>query len=91
MITSFILFLMGTPLYKRKPADKNMVLTVLSAVAVSASLVNTNAQKMNFFIKNFFSKCDQIRRKLRIWSYLLKKPLMEKFIFCAVHHVIFIR
>ena len=30
---------------------------------------------MKFFIKNFFSKCDQIRRKLR--SHLLKKSLME--------------
>ena len=34
--------------------------------------------------KDFFSKCDQIRRELRIWSYLLKKSLMENFIFCAV-------
>ena len=31
------------------------------------------AQKMKFSIKNFFSKCDQIRWKLRDWSYLLKK------------------
>ena len=31
------------------------------------------AQKMKFSIKDFFSKCDQIRRKLRIWSHLLKK------------------
>ena len=36
---------------------------------------------MMFFIKDFFSKCDHIRRKLRIWSYLLKKSLMENFIF----------
>ena len=42
------------------------------------------AQKMKFFIKGFFSKCDQIRRKLRIWSHLLKKSLMENFIFFAV-------
>ena len=42
------------------------------------------AQKMEFPIKDFFSKCDQIRRKLRIWSHLLKKSLVEKFIFCAV-------
>ena len=42
------------------------------------------AQKMRFPMKNFFSKCDQIRRKLRIWSHLLKKSLMEKFIFCPV-------
>ena len=31
-----------------------------------------------------FSKCDQIRGKLRICSHLLKKSLMEDFIFCAV-------
>ena len=31
------------------------------------------AQKMKFSIRNFFSKCDQIRRKLQISSNLLKK------------------
>ena len=41
------------------------------------------AQKLKFSIKDFFSKCDQIRRKLLIWSHLLKKSLMENFIFCA--------
>ena len=45
--------------------------------------VNT-AQKMKFSIKDFSNKCDQIRRKLQIWSHLLKKSLMENFIFCAV-------
>ena len=42
------------------------------------------AQIMKFFIKGFFSKCDQIRRKLSIWRNLLKKFLMENFIFCLV-------
>ena len=42
------------------------------------------AQKMKFSIKDFFIKCDQIRGKLRIWSHLMKKSLMENFIFCAV-------
>ena len=42
------------------------------------------AQKMKFSIKEFFSKCDQICRKLWIWSRLLKKSLMENFIFCVV-------
>ena len=37
-----------------------------------------------FYIRDLFGKCDQIFRKLRIWSYLLKKFLMENFIFCAV-------
>ena len=40
---------------------------------------------MKFFIKDFFSKYDQIRTKLQIWSQLLKKSLMEDFIFfCSV-------
>ena len=42
------------------------------------------APKMKFSIKDFFSKYDQIRRFLQICSHLLKKPLMENFIFCAV-------
>ena len=40
------------------------------------SELNT-AQKMKFFIKDFFSKCDQIHRK----------SLMESFIFCAVKNI----
>ena len=39
---------------------------------------------MKFSVKDFFSRCDQIYRKLQIWSRLLKKSLMENFIFCAV-------
>ena len=42
------------------------------------------AQIKKFSVKDFFSKCDQIRRKLRIWLHLLKKTLMENFIFYAV-------
>ena len=42
-------------------------------------------QKMKFSIKDLFSKCEQIHRKLWIWSHLLKKSLMENFIFCAVY------
>ena len=40
--------------------------------------------KTEVFIKDLFSKCDQICRKLQIWSQLLKKSLMENFSFCAV-------
>ena len=42
------------------------------------------AQKMKFSIKDFSSKCDQIRSFLRIWSHLLETSLIENFIFCAV-------
>ena len=38
---------------------------------------------MKFSIRDFFSKYDQIRSFLWIWSHLLKKSLMENFIFCA--------
>ena len=42
------------------------------------------AQKMKFFVKDFFSECDQIRRKLQIWSHLLKKSFMVNFIFLCI-------
>ena len=52
---------------------------------ILASLSESNtAPKIKFYIKDFFSKRDQIHWKLRIWSYLLKKSLMWNFIFCAV-------
>ena len=49
-----------------------------------SSWVTFTALKMKFSIGDFFNKCDQICRKLRIWSHLLKKSPMEDFIFCAV-------
>ena len=42
---------------------------------------NKHCTKMKFSIKYFFSICDQICRKLWVWSHLLKKSLMENFIF----------
>ena len=47
-------------------------------------------QKMKFSVKDFFSKCDQIRRKLRIWSHLLKKSLMELQFLCSAIYYLFI-
>ena len=41
---------------------------------------------MKVSIKDFLSKYDQIR-SFRIWSHLLKKSIMENFIFCAVYIV----
>ena len=46
----------------------------------TTSCTNT-AQKMKFSNKDFFSKCYQICSFLLIWSHLLKKSLMESFIF----------
>ena len=39
---------------------------------------------MKFSIKDAFSKCNQVRSFVWIWSHLLKKSLMENFIFCPV-------
>ena len=52
--------------------------------SLTTDYLNVTAQKINSSIKDFFSKWDQIRSFLRIWSHLMKKSLMENFIFCAV-------
>ena len=54
------------------------------ALNIEAGSLLLTAQKMKFSIKDFFSKCDQIRSLLRIWSHLLKKSLTENFISCAI-------
>ena len=45
------------------------------------------AQKIKFFNKDFFSKRDQIRSLLRIWSNLLKKSLMKTSFFLQWNQV----
>ena len=41
---------------------------------------------MKFSIQDFFIN-DQIRRKLRIWSHLLTKSLIENFIFLCSYRI----
>ena len=81
-------------IFKRQPPEMIKCVSVFDhfGVLVPTGLPNRSdecsiitAQKVKFSIKDFFSKCDQIHRKLRIWSHLLKKYLMEKFIFCVVY------
>ena len=50
------------------------------------SQTSYTAQKIEFFIKDLFSKCDQIRRKLKkhIYGRNPEEILNENFIFCAV-------
>ena len=73
----------------QKPGHVNFLdflaqtLTWIEKRISTPTMIHT-AWKMKFIIKDFFSKCDQIRRKLQIWSHLLKKSLMENFIFCTV-------
>ena len=44
--------------------------------------------KTKFFVKDFFSKCDQIHNFLRIWSHLLEKSLMKNFFLCSVSYLL---
>ena len=52
--------------------------------------IHYTTQKRKFSVKDFFSTCDQIRRKILIWSNLLTKSLMENFTFCAMLQIKFI-
>ena len=61
---------------------KKFWLTVKPLSKTANTITLHTAQKMMFSIKDFFSKCDQIRSFLR--PHLLKKSLMENLIFCAV-------
>ena len=54
------------------------------AETIHLLLSSYTAQKMKFPIKDFSSKCDQIRRKLQTWSHLQKKFVIKYFIFYAV-------
>ena len=71
---------------KTKPKESMPLSSVLSSSKhnfFESYYVSTLHKKMKFSIKDFISNCDQIRRKLRIRSHLLKKSLKENFIFCA--------
>ena len=51
--------------------------------------IKYTAQKMKFSVNDFINKRDQIRRKLRIWSHLLKKSLMGNFLCSDINTCIF--
>ena len=59
-------------------------LRVTTGGYVSTVRTNTAKKKIKFYIKDFFSKYDQIQSFLRIWPNILKKSLMENLIFRAV-------
>ena len=63
--------------------DTKLFSDILVHFSSACKKINT-AQKMKFSIKDFLSKCDEIRSFLWIWSHLLKKSLMENFIFSVV-------
>ena len=60
----------------------------LRSLTFKIHIFECTVQKMKFSIMDFFSKCDQIRSFLWIWSHVLKISLMENFISCALIHMI---
>ena len=64
---------------------KTLIMCNVPKGKTNAASFNT-AQKMKFSSVNevFFSKFDQIYSFLRIWSHLVKKSLMENFLFCTM-------
>ena len=51
---------------------------ILSSCSIVSVINFEHSQKMKFSIKDFFSKCDQTRMILRIWSHLLSEILDKK-------------
>ena len=65
--------------------SKNLPRILLNQKNITQSFLPVStAQKMEFPIKDFFSICDRVRRKLRNWSHLLKICLMENFFLRSV-------
>ena len=64
--------------YKRRQSN-NIVITFVLIIAIYSfnSQASNTARKIKFSIIDLFSKCDQIRRKMQIWSHLLKKEIVN--------------
>ena len=88
LMTSFtaINFLYGTVIIPRVYLKQSILSRALCFETTIAAIhyikwtgftSRTAAQKMKFSLEDFFSKCDQIHRKLRLWSHLLKRSLMK--------------
>ena len=63
----------------------SLVNVIKSAVFWGIYAFYITAQKMKFSINDFFSKCEQIRSFLRIWSHLRKKSLKENLVLYVFH------
>ena len=57
-----------------------LVLKYELSIIVLKKVANNYPQKMKSYVKDFFSKLNQVRKKLRIWSYLPNKPLTSFFV-----------
>ena len=78
--SAFVFFLLNTLFWRHIQVRTCFCIYFSLTVCFS----NYTAQKVKFSINDFFSKCNQIRSILRIWTHLLNKFLMKNFIFCAM-------
>ena len=60
--------------------QKQFIIIIIIIIIIIRVRARVTTQKMKFSIKDLFSKCDQICRKL-------KKSWMENFTFCAVSKI----
>ena len=74
MMVNYLFHKLATNSRKKKLLRNN-----LTSKAQEHHPKEITAQKIKFSIKDFFSKCDQIRSFLWIWSHLLKKSAIENF------------
>ena len=72
------------PIQTLKIRHYSQILSYVFDVKTSVFSLHKNWRIYLLFTKDLFSKYDQFCSFLRIWSHLLKKYLMENFIFCEV-------
>ena len=84
---------------KHKPVKRKHAICCITITAYCVNIelmitrkslreVQDTEQKIKISIKGFVSKCDQISRKLQIWSHLLKEFLTENLMFYTVGEAI---
>ena len=73
----FCKFLLVSNISRDLPQIAIMKILILKSEITSSNF----AQNMEFLLKDLFSKCDLIHKKLQIWSHLQKKLFMGNFIF----------
>ena len=71
--------------YKDAKPRQAKIWKMITSLRFIKFLPRNKCTKNEVFQYGIFGKCDQIRKKLRIWPHLLNNSLMENFIFCAVN------
>ena len=67
---------------------ENFIVVLIHFWAMFQFISNLRHCTKNEVFQDFFSKCDQIRRKLWIWPHLQNKSLMKSFIFRTVQDIL---